>query len=68
MRFKLIIGFFALFITSITFAQQSRFTGVIKDRAGDKPVAGASVALLRQLDCTLVATTLSGHVGEFYFY
>ncbi len=64
------IVFFAVFFTafsSATYAQNSGIKGNINDRTDSKPIASATVSLLKQQDSSVVATTVTGAEGAFSF-
>ncbi len=56
-----------LFISTVSFAQNSGLSGKLIDRTENKPVAGATVSLLRQADSTEVSKTVSTAEGNFAF-
>ena len=61
---------FSLFLTvfsSVTWAQNAGIKGNVNDRADNKPVVAATVSLLKQLDSSVVFTTVTGATGAFSF-
>ena len=61
---------FSLFLTafsSAAWAQSAGIKGNVNDRTDSKPVVAATVALLKQLDSSVVSTTVTGASGDFSF-
>ncbi len=61
---------FSLFFTAFlsgAFAQNAGIKGNANDRTDSKPVVAATVSLLKQLDSSVVSTTLTGTTGSFSF-
>ena len=61
---------FALFFTVFSgaaLAQNAGIKGSINDRTDNKPVVAATVALLKQLDSSVVSTTVTSATGSFSF-
>ena len=54
-----------LLFATISFSQNSGIKGKITDREEGKPVAGATVSLLKQSDSSVVATALTSADGTF---
>ena len=61
---------FSLFLTafsSAAWAQSAGIKGNVNDRTDSKPVVAATVSLLKQLDSSVVSTTVTGASGDFSF-
>ncbi len=67
MRKIIWIIFATFFFTIQSFAQSANISGKIVDKTDNKPVAGASILLLRQKDSTVVAETVSSILGAYAF-
>src|ERR1700712_195517 len=55
------------FLGSVSFAQSGSIKAVINDATDSKPVQGATVSLLLQLDSSVVKTALTDSLGQFLF-
>ncbi|MFC4263158.1 outer membrane beta-barrel protein [Ferruginibacter yonginensis] len=56
-----------LLVTGTSFAQTGGLKGSVVDRTDSKPVVGATVSLLKQLDSSLVQKTITTNEGTFSF-
>ncbi len=63
------IVFFSLFLTAFTsaWAQNAGIKGNVNDRTDSKPVVSATISLLKQLDSSVVSTTVTNAAGSFSF-
>ena len=66
---KSIVVFALLFtaFSSAAWAQNAGIKGNVNDRTDNKPVTAATVTLLKQLDSSVVSTTVTGPNGAFSF-
>ena len=68
--FMKLIVVFSLFLTvfsSAAWAQNAGIKGNVSDRTDSKPVVAATVSLLKQIDSSVVSTTVTGATGAFTF-
>ena len=65
---KLIVVFTLFFsaFSSIGFAQTAGIKGNLNDKTDRKPIVAATVSLLKQLDSSVVATTITNENGEYF--
>ena len=66
LRYLSVILILQMFITT-TQAQNAGLKGKITDRSEGKPVGGATVSILQQVDSSVIASTVSSPEGSFYF-
>ena len=66
LRYLSVILILQMFITTAQ-AQNAGLKGKITDRSEGKPVGGATVSILQQVDSSVIASTVSSPEGSFYF-
>ncbi len=67
MKSILVFSLFLTVFSSATWAQNAGIKGNINDKTDNKPVVAATVSLLKQLDSSVVSTTLTSTTGSFSF-
>lgn len=65
-QFTLTVLFFAFVITTLAQNRQGKLTGTVQDASG-KPLAAATVSLLKAKDSVLVKTAVSNKDGQYEF-